>query len=82
LVIDIDAFSRLMFLDRLIGDYPNRIGVPFVDCKAKVKLFEQLRRENQFGFGTIAGGGRVRRSTARGAPDGVDTTGKLVGFRN
>jgi hypothetical protein len=28
---------------------------PFVDWKAKVDLFEQLRREHQFGVGTIAG---------------------------
>jgi hypothetical protein len=29
--------------------------VPFVDWKAKVELFEQLRREHEFGVGTIAG---------------------------
>jgi transposase len=29
--------------------------VPFVDWKAKVGLFEQLRREHEFGVGTIAG---------------------------
>ena len=29
--------------------------MPFVDCKAKVELFEQLRREHEFGVGTIAG---------------------------
>ena len=28
---------------------------PFVDWKAKVDLFEQLRREHEFGVGTIAG---------------------------
>ena len=28
---------------------------PFVDWKAKVELFEQLRREHEFGVGTIAG---------------------------
>ena len=31
------------------------IGGPFVDWKAKVDLFEQLRREHEFGIGTIAG---------------------------
>ena len=30
-------------------------GVPVVDWKAKVELFEQLRREHEFGVGTIAG---------------------------
>jgi hypothetical protein len=34
---------------------PDQIGVPFVDWKAKVDLFEQLRREHEFGIGTIAG---------------------------
>jgi hypothetical protein len=34
---------------------PDQIGVPFVDWKAKVELFEQLRRELEFGVGTIAG---------------------------
>jgi hypothetical protein len=29
--------------------------VRFVDWKAKVELFEQLRREHEFGVGTIAG---------------------------
>ena len=29
--------------------------MPFVDWKAKVELFEQLRREHEFGVGTIAG---------------------------
>ena len=29
--------------------------MPFVDWKAKVGLFEQLRREHEFGVGTIAG---------------------------
>ena len=28
--------------------------MPFVDWKAKVELFEQLRREHEFGVGTIA----------------------------
>ena len=31
------------------------IGGPFVDWKAKVDLFEQLRREHEFGIGTITG---------------------------
>ena len=34
---------------------PDWIGGPFVDWKAKVDLFEQLRREHEFGIGTIAG---------------------------
>ena len=29
--------------------------MPFVDWKAKLELFEQLRREHEFGVGTIAG---------------------------
>ena len=29
--------------------------MPFVDWKAKVELFEQLRREHEFGVGTITG---------------------------
>ena len=35
--------------------FPDWIGGPFVDWKAKVDLFEQLRREHEFGIGTIAG---------------------------
>ena len=31
------------------------IGGPFVDWNAKVDLFEQLRREHEFGIGTVAG---------------------------
>ena len=31
------------------------LGGPCVDWKAKVDLFEQLRREHEFGVGTIAG---------------------------
>jgi len=35
--------------------HPDRIGGPFADWRAKVELFEQLRREHKFGVGTIAG---------------------------
>src|ERR1700710_2063861 len=35
--------------------FPDWIGGPFVDWKAKVDLFEHLRREHEFGVGTIAG---------------------------
>src|SRR3954447_16664479 len=34
---------------------PDCIGGPGVDWKAKMDLFEQLRREHEFGIGTIAG---------------------------
>ena len=34
---------------------PDCIGGPGVDWRAKVDLFEQLRREHEFGVGTIAG---------------------------
>ena len=34
---------------------PEYIGGPGVDWRAKVDLFEQLRREHEFGIGTIAG---------------------------
>src|SRR5471030_474481 len=35
--------------------HPGTIGGPCMDWRAKLDLFEQLRREHEFGVGTVAG---------------------------
>src|ERR1700709_377802 len=68
---------------RLGRSAPTPIGVPFVDWKAKVELFEQLRREHEFGVGTIAGVaakfGVQRRVVSRAIASALPASAALPG---